>query len=58
MIAPRPATTPYEIVQTSQVPPRFEFVMANGKSTQGEFHTRQQAEATAMLVALFEEMLA
>ena len=54
----RPSVQLYEIVQTSQEPPRFAFVMANGTSTQGGFQTFEQAETKARLIATIEEMLA
>ena len=58
MTARRPSPRTYEIVQTSQEPPRFAYVMADGRSAQSGFQTFEQAEIKARLIATIEEMLA
>ena len=51
MTTRRPAAQPYEIVQTSQEPPRFAFVMPDGRSTAANYQTIAQAhEAAAQAV--------
>ena len=51
MTARRPAALPYEIVQTSQEPTRFAFVMTDGVSSGGGYRTYAEAESRAETIA-------
>ena len=49
---------PYWIVQTSPEPPRFAYVMDDGRSAQSGFQTYEQAETKARFIATIKERLA